>query len=126
MRAKIAIILLMLGGCICSCKKDHSPEPSVDTKKLEEAFSSAKQIGNLKSLVVFHKNSIIKEVYYGTGGADLRHDVRSVTKSVTGILIGIAIDKGYLSSIDQTLGEVIDPQDYTITAEKSALNLINI
>ncbi len=126
MRAKIAIILLMLGGCIYSCKKDHSPEPSVDTKKLEEAFSSTKQIGNLKSLVVFHKDSIIKEVYYGTGGADLRHDARSVTKSVTGILIGIAIDKGYLSSIDQTLGEFIDPQDYTIAAEKSAIKISHL
>lgn len=109
-----------------TCSKEHSPEPIADYQKLDEAFSIAQQFGNFKSLVVFHNDTLIKEAFSETGGADTRHDVRSVTKSVIGLLIGIAIDKGYLNSIDQTLGEFIDPLTYTITSEKAAIRICHL
>lgn len=106
-----------------SCTKESDKTPIVNNQALTEAFTTAAQIGNLKSLVVFHNDSILKEAFYGAGGADIRHDVRSVTKSVISILIGIAIDKGYLTSIDQTLGEFIDPRINTITSDKAAIKI---
>jgi CubicO group peptidase (beta-lactamase class C family) len=111
---------------ITNCSDDSSSKPEVNYKKLNEAFSSAQQIENLTSLVVFHNDTIIKEAFFGTGGADVRQSVRSVTKSVMSILIGIAIDKRYLSSIDQTLGEFIDTSVYTISLEKSAIKISHL
>jgi len=117
----LTVVLFLIFSTNCS--KEHNPEQNVDYQKLDEAFTAAQQIGNLKSLVVFHKDTILKEAFYGTGGADVRHNVRSVTKSVVSILIGIAIDKGYLTSVEQTLGEFIDPNEYSITTEKSAIKI---
>ena len=38
------------------------------------------------------------------------HDVRSVTKSVIGALVGIAIAEGKIKSLDQTVGELLAAQ----------------
>ena len=121
-----SILLVLLVISVTNCSDDSSSNPEVNYTKLNEAFSSAQQIDNLTSLVVFHKDTIIKEAFYGTGGADVRQSVRSVTKSVMSILIGIAIDKGFLTSVDQTLGEFIDTSIYTITPEKSAIKISHL
>lgn len=106
-----------------NCSKDQHETGLVDYNRLNEAFTDAEQIDNIKSLVIYYQDTIIKESFYGTGAADVRHDVRSVTKSVSSILIGIAIDKGYLSSVDQTLGEFIDTLVYTITPVECAIKI---
>ena len=120
----ISIVILIV--LFANCKKNSSTKPSIDNQKLDEAYASAQQISNLKSLVIFHDDTIIKEAFYGTGGADIRHDVRSVTKSVTSLLIGIAIDKGFINSVDQTIGEFIDPLVYTITPEKATIKISHL
>ena len=106
---------------ISSCLKDKSTEPT-----LEEIYTIASQMDNLQSLIIVQNDEIIKEEYYGAGGPDILHDVRSVTKSVSSLLIGIAIDKGYLSSLDQTLGEFIDPLIYAISPEKAAIKISHL
>ncbi len=114
------VLLIFLSS---NCTKDKSTDSNIDYQKLETAFDAASQIGNLKCLVVFQNDSIIKQAYFSDGGADTRHSVRSVTKSVVSILIGIAIDKGYLTSVEQTLGEFIDPEVYNITPQKAAITI---
>jgi len=122
-RSLFSFLLFLCLVFLVSCSKDKNTDPEFDIQKLNEAFSDAQQIGNLRSLIVFHNDTILKEAFFGTGGADVRHNVRSVTKSVISLLIGIAIDKGYLTSVDQTLGEFVDPLMYTITPEKSAIKI---
>jgi hypothetical protein len=91
-----------------SCSKESPIEPKIDDQKLNDAFSLARQISNLKSLVVSSNGTIIKEMYLGTGGADSIHDVRSVTKSFTSLLIGLAIDKGYIKDVYEPIGKYLD------------------
>ncbi|MCX6227436.1 MAG: serine hydrolase [Bacteroidia bacterium] len=97
--------------------------PMINTRSLEEAFTDARQIANLRSLVVVQNGQLIKEGFYGTGGADVPQDVRSVTKTITSLLIGIAIDKGYLTSVDQRIGEFLDPQVYSYSTEKASIKI---
>ena len=40
------------------------------------------------------------------------HSLQSVTKSVTSLLIGIAIDKGFIKSVDQPITDFISPSDH--------------
>jgi len=119
----LLFIVAQLTVMSSSCKKESKVAPNIDTQKLDEAFANTQQMSNLKSMVVIQNGSIIKEVFYGTGGADLRHDVRSVTKSITSLLIGIAIDKGFIASVDQPLSEFIDTTNYTISTGKAGIKI---
>ncbi|MCM3595036.1 beta-lactamase family protein [Metabacillus idriensis] len=54
--------------------------------------------------VVFSQNSsVIFEYYKNRKQQDKLHKLNSCTKSIMSILIGIALDKGYLSSLDEPL-----------------------
>jgi len=115
--------IVLLFFITSGCSKKTSVVPGINYQKLNEAFSQAQQIGNLRSLIVYAKDTIIKEACYGTGGSNVRHDIRSVTKSVTGILIGIAIDKGFIKSIEQTLGDYLDTNVYNISTAQAAIKI---
>jgi len=80
---------------------------------------------DITGVVVVRGGGIAFERYYGSGyGQDDPVKIRSITKSVTGTLIGLAIDDGLLT-LDSTLGELIpdlippdaDPLTPTITVE---------
>ena len=58
-------------------------------------------------IVVIRGGAIVTEHYQGDYGRDDLFDIRSVTKSVIGTLIGIALQREDLSSLDATIGELI-------------------
>jgi CubicO group peptidase (beta-lactamase class C family) len=55
------------------------------------------------SLLVVKNGYLVFEKYYSRGSREKYAAVHSVTKSFTSALIGIALDKGYLNSVDQKL-----------------------
>ncbi|MCD2346804.1 serine hydrolase domain-containing protein [Clostridium guangxiense] len=71
-------------------------------KKLLELDSIVKaQYSDIRGIVVLRKDYIAFEKYYnGFQPLDTLH-VASVTKSIISALIGIAIDKGYIKSVDE-------------------------
>ena len=119
------LIFITFFGLSCSDKITDSTI-AVDNQKLDEAFLQAQQIQNLKSLVVFHSGKIIKEAFYRDGGAESPHDVRSVTKSVIGLLIGIAIEKGFIPSVDQTIGTYLSPLVQNLSTEKANIKISHL
>lgn len=56
---------------------------------------------NISGMVVFRKGEVVHESYYNGYGPDDTVHVASVTKSVFSTLIGVAVDKGYIKSVDQ-------------------------
>ena len=76
-----------------------------DVLQLSQAIDALGEIPGFKSIVVGRNGVIAAEEYYNGSGANSLHDVRSVTKSVMGLLIGIAVEEGYIQSVDQTIGE---------------------
>lgn len=59
--------------------------------------------GNIHSLLIMNDSELIVEQYYGTGDRDELHFLASVTKGIVAILTGIAIDKGYIDSLNQPM-----------------------
>ncbi len=60
---------------------------------------------NLNGIAVIRKGYVVYERYYnGCGPLDV-HNVASITKSVISALVGIAIDAGFIRSIDQKVLE---------------------
>ena len=77
-------------------------EEGFSSKGLSDIFTYVKEKkANIHSLLVIRNKKIVLDAYFYPFRSDLRHDIASCTKSVTSILIGIAIDKGYIKSEDQ-------------------------
>jgi CubicO group peptidase (beta-lactamase class C family) len=55
---------------------------------------------DLRGVVVLHNGRRLAERYYNGASAAELHDIRSAGKSVTALLVGIAIDRGAIRSID--------------------------
>lgn len=56
--------------------------------------------GGIDSILIARNGSLVLEEYFNGYHRHKKHDIRSATKSITGLLAGIAIDKGYLESAD--------------------------
>lgn len=77
----------------------------VSAEAMESARLTAWGIDRMKSLVVVKDGAIIMEEYmHGAQSTDL-FDVRSVTKSIVSTLVGLAIEDGFIPSLDTPTGE---------------------
>lgn len=55
---------------------------------------------DLRGVVVLRDGRLVAERYYNGAQPDALHDIRSAGKSVTAIVMGIAIDRGAIRSVD--------------------------
>ncbi len=100
-------------------------EQEIDPLLIAEFYSKAENVETINSLLVIKNGKLIAEKYFNDGTIDLEQKTQSVTKSFTGTLVGIAIDQGYIESVDQKMmgffpdleGEITDPRKYDITIE---------
>ncbi len=69
------------------------------TETLEKAVM--RDFGNVAGIVVLKDGETLYENYFNECDANSRIHVYSVTKSIISILIGIAMDKGYIKGPDQ-------------------------
>lgn len=56
--------------------------------------------GKISSIVVLSQSKILFEQYYGFNNSNTLHPISSVTKSITSLITGICLDKGFIKSID--------------------------
>ncbi|MFO7655661.1 MAG: serine hydrolase [Bacteroidales bacterium] len=80
--------------------------------------------GQMNSVLVIHDNKLILEKYYNDCTRDQLHTIQSATKSVTSALIGVAIDKGYISSVNQRIVDFFPQQN--LDSLKSQITLENM
>jgi CubicO group peptidase (beta-lactamase class C family) len=138
----IAIVLLVLSA-LPSCGPsiedllavDYTPLPGddwevstpaaqgLDPMLVAELYYNAAELEAIYSLLVIKDGYLIAEDYFNEGSVEQKARVQSVTKSYTSALVGIALDKGYLSSVDQKMmdffpefaGQITDPRKEQIT-----------
>lgn len=72
-------------------------DPAVDAVL---ARWDADEHSDLRGVVVLRDGRIIAERYYNGAAPDALHDIRSAGRSVTALLMGIAIDRGHIGSVD--------------------------
>lgn len=58
---------------------------------------------DLKGIVVLRGGRLLSEHYFNGDSAETLHDIRSATKSITSLLMGIAIHKGIVRSINDSI-----------------------
>ncbi|GAA0894675.1 serine hydrolase [Fulvivirga kasyanovii] len=81
----------------------------IDTARIYRLFEQFQHENHkIHSVLVVKNDQLIVEEYFGKNTLDLQHDLRSVTKSITSILMGIAMDKGFIESIDDPVTKYIE------------------
>lgn len=107
---RAVLVALVIAGCA-----------DIHDDRLGEAFDAAAKVPHVTSVSVRRDGAVVREAFLGGTDRATLHDVRSVTKTVTSLLIGSALQAGCLTSVDQTLGEVLgerapsDPAKAAIT-----------
>jgi len=114
----VLIILIFIG---CNTKDDCSYERPIDINdglsvstleehKLDTAiFNKLNQdicngkYGNVHSLLVIDNSDLVIEQYYNKWEKDRLHILASNTKSFNSLLIGVAIEQGYIDNVDQRM-----------------------
>jgi CubicO group peptidase (beta-lactamase class C family) len=84
-------------------------EVGMNSQKLAKAIESAADPQYKTDGVAIIKNGyIVAEAYLGAFQKDTKHDSYSLSKSFTSALVGIAIDKGLISGVDEKLCQYFD------------------
>ena len=97
---------------IASEKKEPWPiAEDYNQKKLDEKFRLRLEKNESIALTVIQNDSLIYEEYWGIGSRTSRTNSFSMGKSVVSILIGVAIDEGFIENIDQKMIDFLPEYD---------------
>ncbi len=88
-----------------------------------QLYFNAEKVETLHALLVVKNGYLIAEGYFNGGTVDRKSRLQSATKSYTSALVGIALDQGYLESVDQKMmdffpelaDQIVDPRKKQIT-----------
>ena len=76
----------------------------IDTALINRFFNKLNQEDHkIHSILLVRENMLLIEEYYSGHDLNTLHDLRSTTKSIRALLMGIAIDKGYINSVDDPI-----------------------
>ena len=145
--ACVILLLTMLVGCSSSSSfetgapaeelaaVDYTPLPGdnwdvstpqeqgLDPLLVAELYNNAVELETLYSLLVVKNGHLIAEDYFNGGSAGQKTLVQSASKSYISALVGIALEEGCLSSVDQKMidffpeyaDQITDPSKKQIT-----------
>lgn len=116
-------------GCLVWCVTGTPPvsvaevRSPLDPVLRAELLEQAQSLPRLRSLLVSVCDEVVEEHYFHGWSAERPANVKSVSKSIVSILVGIAIDRGFLSGVDQPIADFfpsyfagdVDPAKRAIT-----------
>ena len=93
---KYIVLLLLLLSKVAQAQTTSKPALDSLTQRIENNTYSG-----IHSVLINHKGKLVYEHYFQSFTRDSLHDSRSSFKSITSILIGIAIDHGFINDVNQ-------------------------
>jgi CubicO group peptidase (beta-lactamase class C family) len=110
------------GGWAVSTPAEHGLDPDA----VAELFWRAGQLDSIYSLLVVKDGELVGEEYFHAGRPNQLALMQSATKSVTGALVGIAVEQGCLPGVDEPMmtyfpehaQRLQDPRKNDITVEQ--------
>jgi CubicO group peptidase (beta-lactamase class C family) len=100
-----------------------TPRPA-DTVLLAQALDRAAELPRLRGILVSQRGEVVLERYTAGAGADRATNVKSASKSVLSVLVGIAVQEGRIRGLDQPISNFfpayfarpdVDPRKRQIT-----------
>ena len=86
-----------------------------DSDKLAQISEkvNSNEFQKLTSVLIAHKGKLVHEQYFNNGHVDYMNDLRSATKSITSLMVGLALEHGHIKSVEQKAFSLIaDKQEF--------------
>jgi CubicO group peptidase (beta-lactamase class C family) len=137
----LAVLVLLSGRELCaSAQANDSPQPwptkEWQTSTPEEQGMDSAALAQLvnfvgiykqDSLLIVRHGKIVVDAYYAPYAPNIRHDLRSVTKSFIGTLTGVEVQDGLLDSADHPVADLFaDKQISNLDDAKKAMTVQNL
>src|SRR5919107_1356322 len=135
----VMVIAALCAGTACTSDRTVEPRPSGDRtsvaadardrqalgRRIEEYLDRSYSLAlrDRRALIVSVGGVPVVERYYGDSSASATADMRSVTKSVVGTLVGVALAEGRLCSLDASLGELLPEHRASMSDSVAAVTL---
>lgn len=103
---------LALALAICRCSPSSEQDTFHSELKVLRDSIEGEVYKDVNAIVVYQNGEALIEEYYNGTSKDDIHDARSVGKSITSALLGIALDEGYLQSLQQPISDFYDLKNY--------------
>nr|WP_293843369.1 serine hydrolase [uncultured Arsenicibacter sp.] len=121
MKKLLTLFLLLLSCSIYAQRKAIADLPAVSPeaagfnkdsiRALTDTIAGFKQ-RDYRGLVVIKNNQLVIENYYNTFWRNHIHDIRSAGKSITALLLGVAIKEGLVQHVDQDVYSFFSKKKY--------------
>lgn len=133
-------ILTLLAGCTTTSKNSYISVPYKDENwgvfrenthiKNSEAILEAEKFDFLYSILIAQNDTLILEKYFNGASDSVAFDIKSVTKSFTSGLIGIALNQKLIDGLDSKLKDLLpehfNNQQYVDKAEITLRQLLSM
>ena len=109
--------------------KTTAPEgQGVQSKSLVDMLENIQSNGyNIQSIAIIRNGYLVMDSYTHPFAESQKHEMYSATKSIMSALIGIAIDKGYIKDVNQTLADLFPNRKISnLDGLKQAITLKNL
>ena len=91
----ILLLTFMLSGSVFAQKSD--------SLALSKIFQSADEISTVRTLLIQHKGELLEAKSFDGRKLNQTFNIKSASKSIIGLLTGIAIEKGFIPSIEEPI-----------------------
>lgn len=97
----------------------------MDSETLAKVFETIQEQGhNIDSVTVIRNGYMVADATIYPFQPDSRHVIHSCTKSIVSVLIGIAIEEGYIEGVDQPILDIFSGRTIAnLDADKEAMTL---
>ena len=96
--------------------------PTAASQTFDAALSQAATLTRLRSLLVSVDGTLVLERYYRGASAARPANVKSVSKSIIALLVGIAVDRRQIASISDPISRYL-PASSGATGDKGAMRI---
>lgn len=94
---------LLLIFLLSAFDTNAKPTFSADSISVQQIQDQAQSINSVTSLLIQQNGALRAERYFNGMQAGETANIKSASKSIISVLVGIAIDKGYIESVDQPI-----------------------
>ena len=96
---------------------------TLDDARLDAVYARAADLPKLRSLLVFHRDTLRGERYFNGARAEQPANIKSASKSVISALVGIALARGHLRDLHQPLSELLPAETRGLDSARTAITL---